>query len=154
MSHGSLNPKIRFLGQKMCSVARLQTDTQTDTQTYTQTDTHTHTHTATRAARAAHTTRASRATCAARATLPPARPLTPIHKCGAYGMEILTIMRNDNCLVALDIPFYLCMCVCMCVNRLLVSTGLAQPSYTSSAHSCSSLPCPTQVAQPYPAWHC
>ena len=29
MSQGSLNPKIKFLGQKMCSVARLQTDTQT-----------------------------------------------------------------------------------------------------------------------------
>ena len=29
MSQGSLNPKIRFLGQKMCSVARLQTDTHT-----------------------------------------------------------------------------------------------------------------------------
>ena len=33
MSQGSLNPKIRFLGQKMCSVARLRTDRQTDTQT-------------------------------------------------------------------------------------------------------------------------
>ena len=30
ISQGSLNPKIRFLGQKMCSVARLQTDTHTD----------------------------------------------------------------------------------------------------------------------------
>ena len=30
MSQGSVNPKIRFLGQKVCSVARLQTDTQTD----------------------------------------------------------------------------------------------------------------------------
>ena len=29
MSQGSLNPKIRFLGQKMCSVARLQTDRHT-----------------------------------------------------------------------------------------------------------------------------
>ena len=26
MSHGSLNPKIRFLGQKVFSVARIQTD--------------------------------------------------------------------------------------------------------------------------------
>ena len=34
MSQGSLNPKIRFLGQKMCSVARLQTHRQTDTQTH------------------------------------------------------------------------------------------------------------------------
>ena len=31
MSQGSLKPKIRFPGQKMCSVARRQTDTQTDT---------------------------------------------------------------------------------------------------------------------------
>ena len=30
MSQESLKPKIRFLGQKMCSVARLQTDTHTD----------------------------------------------------------------------------------------------------------------------------
>ena len=30
MSQESLNPKIRFLGQKMCSVARVQTDRQTD----------------------------------------------------------------------------------------------------------------------------
>ena len=29
MSQGSLNPKIRFLGQKVCSVARSQTHTQT-----------------------------------------------------------------------------------------------------------------------------
>ena len=29
MSQGSLNPKIRFLGQKMCSVARLHTDRHT-----------------------------------------------------------------------------------------------------------------------------
>ena len=35
MSQGSLNPKIRFLGQKMCSVARLQTDTQTHTKVTT-----------------------------------------------------------------------------------------------------------------------
>ena len=33
MSQGSLDPKIRFLGQKMCSVVRIQTDTQTDTHT-------------------------------------------------------------------------------------------------------------------------
>ena len=26
MSQGSLDPKIRFLGQKVCSVARVQTD--------------------------------------------------------------------------------------------------------------------------------
>ena len=39
MSQGSLDPKIRFLGQKVCSVARVQTDTQTDRQTDTQTDT-------------------------------------------------------------------------------------------------------------------
>ena len=26
MSQGSLNPKIRFLGQKVCPVARVQTD--------------------------------------------------------------------------------------------------------------------------------
>ena len=31
MSQGSLDPKIRFIGQKVCSVAREQTDTQTDT---------------------------------------------------------------------------------------------------------------------------
>ena len=30
MSQGSLDPKIRFIGQKVCSVARVQTDTQTD----------------------------------------------------------------------------------------------------------------------------
>ena len=30
MSQGSFNPKIRFLGQKVCSAARLQTDRQTD----------------------------------------------------------------------------------------------------------------------------
>ena len=30
MSQGSLKPKIRFLGQKMCSVARVRTDRQTD----------------------------------------------------------------------------------------------------------------------------
>ena len=51
MSQGSLNPKIRFLGQKMCSVARLRTDRQTDRhtdrQTHRQTHTHTHTYTQT-----------------------------------------------------------------------------------------------------------
>ena len=31
MSQGSLDPKIRFLGQKVCSVARMQTDTQVNT---------------------------------------------------------------------------------------------------------------------------
>ena len=35
MSQGSLNPKIRFLGQKMCSVARVRTDRHTDRQTHT-----------------------------------------------------------------------------------------------------------------------
>ena len=30
MSQGSFNPKIRFLGQKVCPVARPQTDTQSD----------------------------------------------------------------------------------------------------------------------------
>ena len=29
MSQGSLNPKIRFLGEKVCSVACVQTDTHT-----------------------------------------------------------------------------------------------------------------------------
>ena len=36
MSQGSLDPKIRFLGQKVCSVARVQTDTQTDTKVNTE----------------------------------------------------------------------------------------------------------------------
>ena len=31
MSQGSLNPKIRFLGQKMCPVASPHRETQTDT---------------------------------------------------------------------------------------------------------------------------
>ena len=35
MSQGSLNPKIKFLGQKVCSVGRERTDTQTDRQTHT-----------------------------------------------------------------------------------------------------------------------
>ena len=35
MSQGSFNPKIRFLGQKVCSVARLHTHRHTDTQTHT-----------------------------------------------------------------------------------------------------------------------
>ena len=35
LSLGSLNRKIRFLGQKVCSVARLRTDTQTDTKVTT-----------------------------------------------------------------------------------------------------------------------
>ena len=30
MSQGSFNPKIKFLGQKVCSVARVQTDRNTD----------------------------------------------------------------------------------------------------------------------------
>ena len=38
MSQGSLNPKIRFLGQKVFPVACLRTDTQTCTQTDTQND--------------------------------------------------------------------------------------------------------------------
>ena len=38
MSQGSLNPKIRFLGQKVCPAARIRTDEQTDRHT------HTHTH--------------------------------------------------------------------------------------------------------------
>ena len=33
MSQGSLDPKIRFIGQKVCSVARVHTDTHTDRQT-------------------------------------------------------------------------------------------------------------------------
>ena len=33
MSQGSLDPKIRFIGQKVCSVARVQTDRQTHRQT-------------------------------------------------------------------------------------------------------------------------
>ena len=36
MSQGSLNPKIRFLDQKMCSLARGQTDGQTDTKVTTE----------------------------------------------------------------------------------------------------------------------
>ena len=39
MSQGSLNPKIRFLGQTMCSVARGQTDTHIDRQTHTKVNT-------------------------------------------------------------------------------------------------------------------
>ena len=35
ISQGSLNPKIRFLGQKMCSVARLRTDGHTHTKVTT-----------------------------------------------------------------------------------------------------------------------
>ena len=38
VSQGSLNPKIRFLGQKVFPVACLRTDTQTCTQTDTQND--------------------------------------------------------------------------------------------------------------------
>ena len=40
MFQGSLNTKIRFLGQKVCSVAREHTDRQTDGRTDRQTDTH------------------------------------------------------------------------------------------------------------------
>ena len=36
MSQGSLDPKIRFIGQKVCSVARVQTDRQTDTKVKTE----------------------------------------------------------------------------------------------------------------------
>ena len=36
MSQGSFSPKIRFLGQKVCSVARTQTDRQTDTKVKTE----------------------------------------------------------------------------------------------------------------------
>ena len=36
MSQGSLNPKIRFLGQKMCSAARERTDRQTHTKVKTE----------------------------------------------------------------------------------------------------------------------
>ena len=36
MSQGSLDPKISFLSQKVCSVARVQTDTQTDTKVNTE----------------------------------------------------------------------------------------------------------------------
>ena len=39
ISQGSLNPKIRFLGQNVCSVAWLQTDRQTHRHTDTQTHT-------------------------------------------------------------------------------------------------------------------
>merc|ERR1712102_194986 len=39
MSQGSLDPKIRFLGQRVCSVARVQTDRQTRTETDRQTGT-------------------------------------------------------------------------------------------------------------------
>ena len=42
MSQGSFNPKIRFLDQKVCPVARSQTHTQTDRQTDRHTDTQTH----------------------------------------------------------------------------------------------------------------
>ena len=35
MSQGSLNPKIRFLCQKICSVARVRTDTHTHTKVTT-----------------------------------------------------------------------------------------------------------------------
>ena len=38
MSQGSLDPKIRFIGQKVCSVARVQTDRQTHRHTDRHTD--------------------------------------------------------------------------------------------------------------------
>ena len=41
MSQGSLDPKIRFLGQKVCSIARVQTDGQTHRQTDTKVNTET-----------------------------------------------------------------------------------------------------------------
>ena len=40
MSQGSLDPNIRLIGQKVCFVARVQTDTHTDRQTDRQTDRH------------------------------------------------------------------------------------------------------------------
>ena len=39
MSQGSLNPKIRFLSQKVCPAAHKQTDTQADRHTDRQTQT-------------------------------------------------------------------------------------------------------------------
>ena len=36
MSQGSLAPKIRFMGQKVCSVARVHTDAQTNTKVNTE----------------------------------------------------------------------------------------------------------------------
>ena len=36
MSQGSLDPKIRFIGQKVCSVACVHTDRQTDTKVNTE----------------------------------------------------------------------------------------------------------------------
>ena len=39
MSQGSLDPKTRFLDQKVCSVARVQKDRQTDIQTDTKVNT-------------------------------------------------------------------------------------------------------------------
>ena len=39
MSQGSLDPKNRFIGQKVCYVARVQTQRQTDTQTDTKVNT-------------------------------------------------------------------------------------------------------------------
>ena len=36
MSQGSFDPKIRFIGQKVCSVARVQTDRQTYTKVNTE----------------------------------------------------------------------------------------------------------------------
>ena len=43
MSQGSLNLKIRFLGQKVCPTARGRIDRQTHTQTHRHTDRQTHT---------------------------------------------------------------------------------------------------------------
>ena len=36
MSQGSFDPNIRFIGQKVCSVARMQIDRQTDTKVNTE----------------------------------------------------------------------------------------------------------------------
>ena len=38
MSQGSLDSKIRFIGQKVCSVAHVQTDTHTQTDTKVNTE--------------------------------------------------------------------------------------------------------------------
>ena len=48
VSKGLLYPNIRFLWQRLCSVAREQTDRHTQTQTHTHIHTHTHSHTQTK----------------------------------------------------------------------------------------------------------